>query len=54
MEVAEKHKYAAAALIGMSLFGEGALLFQASPVTLFYLTLVGGVAGVYAYAYSRE
>jgi hypothetical protein len=53
MDVAERHRYAAASLIGMSLLGEGAILFRSSPVTVFYLTLLGGVAGIYFYAYSR-
>jgi hypothetical protein len=53
MDVAERHRYAAASLIGMSLLGEGAILFRSSPVTVFYLTLLGGVAGIYFYAYRR-
>ncbi|MFB6213183.1 MAG: hypothetical protein ABEJ07_01305 [Candidatus Nanohaloarchaea archaeon] len=52
MDVDESHKYAAATLTGMALLGEGALLYSASPVTVFYLTLLGGFAGTYFYAYS--
>ncbi|MFB6191312.1 MAG: hypothetical protein ABEJ64_02700 [Candidatus Nanohaloarchaea archaeon] len=52
MGVRERHRYAAATLTGMALLGEGALLYSASPVTVFYLTLLGGVAGTYFYAYS--
>lgn len=54
MEVAEKHRYAAAALAGISILGESALLFEMSAITVFYASLVGGVAGVYLYAYSQE
>lgn len=53
MEVAEKHQYAAASLMGISLLGEGALLLQLSEVAVFYASLVGGVTGVYVYAYSQ-
>ncbi|MFB6190487.1 MAG: hypothetical protein ABEJ91_02855 [Candidatus Nanohaloarchaea archaeon] len=52
MEVAERHRYAAASLVGMALLGEGAILFRSSAVTVFYLTLLGGVVGIYFYAYS--
>ncbi len=51
MDVSEEHKYAASALLGMAILGEGAIIFQMSALTVFYATLVGGVAGVYAYAY---
>ncbi len=51
MEVLERHRYAAAAIAGMSLLGEGALIFEMSPVTVFTSTLLGGIAGIYFYAY---
>lgn len=51
MDVPEHHRYAAASLVGMSLLGESALLLQASTITVFYLTLAGGITGLYIYAY---
>ncbi len=54
MDIEEQHRYAAAALMGMSLLGESALLFRMSPATVFSVTIVGGVAGIYFYSYSND
>ncbi len=51
MDIAEQHRYAAAALMGMSILGEGALIFQMSSATVFSVTILGGVAGIYFYSY---
>lgn len=53
MDIDEKHRYAASALMGVSLLGEGSLLLSLSSVTVFYASMIGGVAGVYIYGYSR-
>jgi len=54
MQVAEKHSYAAASLVGMSLLGETALLLEMSSLAVFYLTLLGGVSGIYTYVCLRS
>jgi len=53
MDIDDKHRYAASSVLGMSLLGEGALIFEMSPVSIFSFTLLGGVAGIYVYGYSR-
>ncbi len=54
MGISEKHQYAAAALMGISLLGEAALLLRMSTITVFYASVVGGVSGVYFYSHFRD
>lgn len=51
MEVSERHRYAASTLIGMAILGEITLLMEMSALAVFYMTMLGGLAGVYFYAY---
>ncbi len=51
MEMDERHSYAAAAAAGMSILGEGALILRSDTVTVFTLTLLGGLSGIYIYSY---
>ena len=51
MNISERHRYAAASVLGMAVLGEITLLMEMSSLAVFYMTILGGVLGIYLYSY---